>query len=437
MKLPSTLFALTITVLSCAQTIDKKKLDTYFDALDQSNKFMGSVALSQNGKLLYSRAVGYRNVAQNSKATRNTLYRIGSISKTFTAVLVMKGVEEKKLRLEQTLDQFYPNIPNAGKITIQNLLEHRSGLHNITDDQVYQSYYQQPQTEQEMVERITRAGTDFQPGTEAKYSNSNYILLTYILQKVYKDSYSNLLAKYITKPLELKNTFFGDVPAHLAAQRSQSYGYFGGWEVQPVTDSSVPMGAGGIWSTAEDLVRFSDGLFGGKLLRPASLEVMKTMKDHYGRGLFQFPFGQELGYGHTGGIDGFTSIFTYFPSKKISYAQISNGSNYDTNKISIAVLSAANGLPYDIPTFKKLTVAPEMLEQYVGVYSSTELPLKITVTRKDNQLLAQATGQAAINLEYTGNDTFTYDGAGIEMIFKPKESMMLLKQAGQEFHYKK
>jgi CubicO group peptidase (beta-lactamase class C family) len=112
------------------------------------------------------------------------------------------------------------------------------------------------------------------------------------------------------------------------------------WNAEAETDISIPIGAGGIVSTPTDLTKFSDALFGGKLLKTESLEIMKTIKDQYGIGLFQIPFFDKKGYGHTGGIDGFTSVFIHFSDENISYALISNGTNFNNNDISIAVLSA-------------------------------------------------------------------------------------------------
>jgi len=117
-----------------SQTIDKTKLDRYFEALETNNRFMGSVAVSQNGKLIYTKSTGFADLDTKTKPNENTRYRIGSISKTFTTVLVLKAVEENKLTLDQTIEGYFPSIKNANKISIKQLLYHRSGIHNFTDD---------------------------------------------------------------------------------------------------------------------------------------------------------------------------------------------------------------------------------------------------------------------------------------------------------------
>src|SRR3989339_793869 len=375
-----------------SQEFDKAKLEKFFDVLQANNKFMGSVALSKNGEIIYSRAVGFADVENQMKAEVDSKFRIGSISKTFTSVLVMKGVEERRIDLEQTIDKFFPTIKNSSKIKIGHLLYHRSGIHNFTNDKEYLTWNTIAKTEKEMVEIITNAGSDFEPDTKAEYSNSNFVLLTFILEKAFKKSYSEILTKYIIKPLELKNTYLG-AKINSSNNECLSYRFAGKWEKMPETDISIPLGAGGIVSTTSDLVKFSDALFGGKLLKPESLKKMKTVIGNFGIGLVKMPFFNMSGYGHTGGIDGFSSVFSYFPDGNISYALTSNGTNFNNNLVSIAVLSAIFNKPYEIPEFKNINLTSEELDRYTGIYSSAQIPLKITVSKTNLSLMAQATGQ--------------------------------------------
>lgn len=425
-----------ICQISFAQDFDKIKLDNYFKALDTNNKFMGSVAVSQNGKIVYTKAIGFSDLDKRIKANENTKYRIGSISKTFTSVLVLKAIEEKKLDLYQTIDKFFPTIKNAERITIKHLLYHRSGIHNFTDVKDYLTWCTQAKTEKEMVEIITKIGSDFEPGSKGDYSNSNFVLLTYILEKTFKKTYAELIAKYITEPLGLTNTYFGN-KINTKNNECNSYRFIGNWKLEPETDTSIPLGAGGMVSTPSDLVKFSNALFGGKLLKKESLELMKTIKDKYGIGLFKIPLYEKIGYGHTGGIDGFASVFSHFSDGNISYAMTSNGTNYINNNISIAVLSAILNKPYDIPEFTKYTVKSEDLDKYLGVYSSTQISLKITISKESNTLIAQATGQSSFSLEATEKNKFMFDPAGIVLEFKMTENKMILKQGGGQFTFTK
>lgn len=419
-----------------AQTINKEKLDTYFNQLEKHNKFMGSIAVSKEGKLLYTKTVGYADYANKIKATDDYKYRIGSISKTFTAVLVLQAVEQGKLTLETTLDTYFPTIKNANKITVAHLLNHTSGIHNFTDDASYLDWNTKRKTQQEMVSIIEKGGSDFEPDSKASYSNSNYVLLTYILEKVNKDSYAEILQKNIIKPLNLKNTYLGN-SIQVQNNEVKSYSYSDGWKLETETDLSIPVGAGAVVSNPKDLILFSEALFGGKLLQPSSLKIMKTFKESYGSGLFEFPFSEHQGYGHNGGIDGFSSIFSYFDTDKITYAMTSNGANTNTNSISLLVLSEVFGKPYEIPEFTTYNVRSEDLDVYLGNYSSTELPIKITITKDAATLIAQATGQSSFPLEATKKDVFSFDMAGIVLEFNTAQKTLVLKQGGGTFTFTK
>lgn len=427
---------LLISIGAFAQNIDTQKLDSYFASLEQNNKFMGSVAVSKNGTIIYSKSVGFSDVENQTKADKNSKYRIGSISKTFTSVLVLKAFEKKKIDLNQTINKYFPTIKNAEKITVKQLLNHRSGIHNFTNDEDYLTWNTQPKTEKEMVEIITKAGSDFEPDSKAEYSNSNFVLLTYILEKTFKKSYKELLEEYITKPLNLQNTYLGG-KINPTKNECKSYTFAETWKPETETDISIPLGAGGIISTPIDLVHFSDALFNGKLLKPESLEIMKTIKDKYGIGLFKIPFHDKIGFGHTGGIDGFSSVFSYFSDGNVSFALTSNGTNFNNNDIAIAVLSGVYDKPFEIPSFSTYETTSEELDQYLGVYSSSQIPLKITVTKENKTLMAQATGQSAFPLEATAKDKFKFEQAGIVLEFKPTEKAMLLKQGDGEFTFMK
>jgi CubicO group peptidase (beta-lactamase class C family) len=419
-----------------SQRIDREKLDQYFSLLEKNNKFMGSIAIAQHDTLIYTRSTGYADVEQGIKAHQGSKYRIGSISKTFTSVMVLKALENNKIQLTQSLETYFPTIPNASAITIRHLLQHRSGIHNFTDDPDFLNWNTQPKSKQEMIAIIAKGGSDFAPGTKASYSNSNYVLLTYILERLYQKPYASLLEEQIVKPLQLRDTYLGG-KIQTQKQECKSYLYQGAWKLESETDMSIPAGAGGIVSTASDLVKFSHALFNGKLLQPASLELMKTLQDNFGLGLIQIPFYERKAFGHTGGIDGFSSVFTYFSDGSISYAMVSNGVNYNTNLISIAVMSAVFNKPYQLPTFTTYVVTAEDLAQYPGSYASKQMPLKITIKQSNGALVAQASGQAPFPLEPVQRHRFRFEQAGVVIEFNPSEKSFILKQGGAQYTFTK
>jgi CubicO group peptidase (beta-lactamase class C family) len=209
---------------------------------------------------------------------------------------------------------------------------------------------------------------------------------------------------------------------------SFSYNYAGNWKQETETDLSIPGGAGAIISTPTDLTKFIQALFDLKLVSQESLNQMKTNS----MGMFPFPLGDKTLYGHTGGIDGFNSMLAYLPEEKLAVAYTSNGMVYPVNDIMLGVFAIYHNRPFSIPTFETVAVSPEILEKYVGIYSSPGFPLKITVTRDAGTLYAQASGQSAFPLEATAADKFKFDRARIVMEFNAEKNQMTLKQGGRE-----
>ena len=429
------IFLITLfTATSFAQKFDKEKLDLYFQTLENNNKFMGSVALSENGKIIYTKSIGFSDVESKTKPNETTKYRIGSISKSFTSAMILKAREENKLSLATTIDQYFPLIKNSNKITISNLLNHRSGIHSFTTNEDYLSWNTKKKSEEELLKIIEDGGSDFEPNSKADYSNSNYVLLSFILEEIYKKPYSEILQEKIIKPISLKNNYAGG-KINLKNNEAHSYTFENHWIKETETDLSIPLGAGAIVSTPSDLLQFTNALFNGKIISEKNLKLMETIKDDYGSGLFQMPFGTKKAFGHTGGIDGFSSNYGYFPEEKVAFALTSNGSNYTNNNIAIAVLNAVFNQPYEIPTFKTLDLSSADLDQYLGIYSSKDIPLKIAVTKNDTTLMAQATGQSAFPLDASDKNIFKFDQAGIILEFMPANKTMILKQGGKNYTF--
>ncbi len=419
-----------------SQTIDTTSLNAFFKALDDNNKFMGSVALSKDGKILYSKSIGYSDVENKTLLNENTMFRIGSITKTFTATLVMKAVQHGVLNLDQKINRYFPPLQNSDQITVRQLLYHRSGVRDFTGVEEYGTYMTQPKTKNELLDIIVALPSDFLPDTKAEYSNSNYVLLTYILEDIFKRPYASLVKQYILDPAKLNHTFYGGtIDPH--RNEAYSYAYDGTWIKEAETNMSIPQGAGGLVSTPLDLIRFAEALYSGKFLSEPNMKEMLTFKDQYGMGMIVVPFNEKIGYGHGGGIDGFSSIFYYFPEDKVAFALTSNGTNYSNNDIAIAMLSSVFNVPITIPEFTTYSVTVEEIDEVTGLYASEQIPIEIEITRKDNKMNAQATGQASFALEATAPNTFAFDLAGVVLEFNPAEKTMLLKQGGGEYLFKR
>lgn len=413
-----------------AQDLDIGRLDAYFNTLETHNKFMGSVAVFKDGKIVYDKQVGYSILELGQKPDVNTAYRIGSISKLFTAVMVFKAIEGGMLDLDDAIEGYFPSIKHSDKITIAQLLNHRSGVFNFTDDKEnYLKYHTSYRSPEEMVAIIAKGGSMFEPGIRAAYSNSNYVLLSIILEKVYGQSYAAILREQLVVPMGLAHTYFGGEID--AGDNSHSYRFDGRWKNLPETNTSIGMGAGGIVSTPTDLLIFANALFSGNMLSNKSLSRMKTIVDDFGMGLFRIDYHEHVSYGHNGEIDGFIGAFRYFEKEGYGFAVLSNGLDYSLNAISVTMVNAIFDQYYDIPDFRVYQPRSSELNAYLGVYSSASFPVKLEVTKSGKQLFVQAPGDAKMKMEATAPGEFKFVPAGIRLRFFPEKEGLAITQGGR------
>ncbi|HYG14210.1 MAG TPA: serine hydrolase domain-containing protein, partial [Bacteroidia bacterium] len=377
-------------------------------------------------EVLYNKATGFMHMNHMQAVLSNTetTYRIGSVTKMFTATMILQLVDEGKLSLDTKLAEYYPKIANADKITIRQMLNHTSGIHSFTDDSVYLEYYTTPQTQEQLLDRFYKLTPDFEPGKETGYSNTAYVLLGYIIEKITGNTYAEELKKRITKVADLENTYYGETTKARRNNEAHSFNYDGkDWKEAPETDMSVPHGAGAIISTPNDMVKFITALFTGKLLKPETLELMKTCdKSGFGLGCMSFGFQDKVAYGHGGSIDAFESNLAFFPGDSLAVAVCSNGLNYSMNQLMIDLLSIVYKNDFQLPIFTEFILNAETLEAYKGVYAAPGFPLKITVTPQGNQLSAQATGQPSFILEAQSETLFKFDPAAITIEFVKDEN---------------
>jgi len=439
-KLSILLFILSTNITASAQ-LDTNKLNKYFTLLDKHQKAMTSVCLYDKGIFVYDRAIGFADVHQNKKSNVYTQYRIGSISKMFTAVMILQLVEEKKLQLNTPLNVFYPAIKNSSIITIEQLLNHRSGIPNLTADKNYTSYHTTPKSEQELIQIFEQFSSDFEPGARYSYSNSNYILLSFILEKLTQSTYAEQLLKRVCAKANLADTKVG---AHIQVLNNECHSYDfenNQWVLSEETDMSIPQGAGNIVSTAKDLCLFIEALFEGKLISKPMLENMKKMNEGYGYGMIQFPFAKKVFYGHTGGIDAFQSMLGYNEEDKLAVCIVGNGYNYAMNDIAIAMLNIYYNKAFELPVFEKRVLSEAALKSIEGVYGNSKMNMTITIFKQDSVLMAQATGQGAIPLEKVNELEYQFKAADIRMFFMKDEKEHIqnfkLQQAGMDLFFEK
>ena len=421
--------------------IDTEKLNRFFTALHENDRFMGSVAVLHGDQIIFEQAYGIIS-DDGVPATPESIYRIGSITKSYTATMILQLVDNGELSLDTTLDTYFPDMPNADQITIEQMLRHKSGLVNFTSLPDYMEYYADNKSRVDMLELFASVGSSFEPGENTEYSNTAYVLLGYIIEEVTGMSYADALREMITEPLGLTSTYFAS-GIDSGKNEADSFIYQqGDWQPASRTNMFIPHGAGAIVSTAGEVARFYHGLFSGELLSDESLKLMRTFEGPFGLGLLRFPFNEKTLIGHNGGIDGYHSNTAHYPGDNLTFSVLGNGLNYAFNDILIGFLSISFGNDYEIPSFEaraSITLEDDELSKYTGTFQSPQFPLDIVLFVESGNLMAQATGQGAFPLTILDEQTMTFEQAGIEIVFEPLEGdryiAFLLSQGGNSFRF--
>jgi len=414
--------------LCFAQQENYKQLDSYLEVLNSNEKIMGSMSIMKDGKMDYEKSVGYqyKNEKEERKANKKSKYRIGSITKTFTAVMIFQLVDEKKMSLEDKLSKYYPQIPNASKITIANLLCHKSGLFNITGDADFGTWILLPATQSQMLARIQKHKVDFQPGEKTAYSNTNFILLGYILEKIEKKTYGEILKKRIVKKLKLKDTYYGGT---IDTNKNECQSYYYENDVlksASVTHMSNPGGAGAIVSTPSDLVCFLDALFNNKLLSKESFKEMtkSTNEGGMGSGITSLEKNGQIIFGHNGRIDGFVSFAIYIPEIKTAIAINTNAANFSMMPIIFNALTNVNGKTFTMPNSDVLELTEKEVKTYEGTYESKDLPFDLVFVAEGKILKGGPNLKELHNLKATKKNEFTLENFGATLKFDDKKSSL-------------
>ena len=392
----------------CVAQAPVSRMDQVVQSFVDAKQFMGSVLVAQGDKILLNKGYGFANLEWSIPDSPSTKFRLGSITKQFTAASILLLEERGKLKTDDPVKQYLPDAPAAwDKITIFNLLTHTSGIPSFTSFPDYRSTEAMPTTSEQLVARFRDKPLNFQPGESWEYSNSGYALLGYLIEKISGESYKDFVRENLFTPLGMKNSGY-DLNAPIIERRAA--GYAPGPE-GPVNagyiDMSIPFSAGALYSTTGDLLRWEQGLFGGKVLSPASLKKMTTpFKNDYAFGL-----GVRVVDGHTliehgGGIEGFNTQLSYYPDDKLTVIVLANLNGGAPSDIAAKLASVAHGEKVVLTSERKeINVAKDILMRYVGTYAITPT-IKNVITLEDGHLMTQLTNQPKFPLFAESETTF-------------------------------
>lgn len=381
-----------------------QRLDEVASSFTKDDAFMGSVLVAKGQSVLLNKGYGKAVVEWNIPNSPDVKFRIGSMTKQFTAALVLLAQEEGKLSVGDPVRKYLPDSPAAWeKVTIGDLLHHTSGISNFIFDKRYFEWRMVSRTPAEEVALFRDKPLNFSPGTQWEYSNSNYTLLGTILEKVTGRRYVDLLRERILAPLGMKDSGLDDDDLILP-ERAEGY-QPGPKGIVPMRSLSMSVGwsTGSMYSTTGDLFRWEQGLFGGKVLSASSVKQMTTPgKGNYGDGVFVSRKDDLEVVEHGGSIDGFNSYMIYVPARNIAIIVLSNVSGDAPDRMAATLLDVTLGKQVTLAKPRiALPISRAELSKFVGDYKiSAELSLKITAS--DDGLIVQASGQPPLLFSYEG-----------------------------------
>ena len=371
------------------------RMDQIVHSYSGNHQFMGSVLVAQGDKIVFEKSYGDANLEWNIPDDSSTKFRIGSMTKQFTAASILLLEERGKLSTDDYVKKYMPDAPAAWeKITIYNLLTHTSGIPNFTSFPDYRNSEATPATPKGLVDRFRDKPLDFQPGTKWNYSNSGYVLLGYLLEKISGQSYADFVTENIFKPLGMKDSGY-DSNSAVIPHRATGYSRSPNGPVNSgYIDMTIPFSAGALYSTTHDLLLWEQALYGGKVLSAASLKKMTTpYKENYGCGLMITTSKGHLRYEHGGGIEGFNTEMAYYPDDKLTVIVLANLNGGAPGDIAGKLAALVHGEKVVLQSERKeIKVSHEILAKYAGYYELSP-GVFITMSADGDQFFTQLTGQ--------------------------------------------
>lgn len=442
MKLKRTLFLLIITLASTSAAIAQNKvakIDEMLNKYREIGQLNAAVLVAENGKVIYKKGHGLANMEWNVPIKTDTKFRIGSVTKQFTAVLILQLVDEGKIKLDGKVTDYLPYYrkDTGEKVTIHQLLNHTSGIPSYTNGEFFREHSRDYYSPEDFVKKFSSGDLEFEPGSKFRYNNSAYFILGEMIEKITGKSYADNLKERITKPLGMNNTGY-DSHSPLLKNRAQGYSKTpAGYRNAAYLDMSLPYAAGSMFSTVEDLYKWDQALYGDKLMSAESKALMnKPGLQDYGYGVFI----QKRKYGktdkrvpviqHGGGINGFNSLFTRVTDGKHLIVILDNvGQGNHHPNITNSVIAILNGENYELPKIPISEVLYKTVTEQGGDAAVAEYRrLKASSPDKYNfeeselnslgyQLMGQKKKQEAIaifklNVELFPNSANPYDSLG-------------------------
>jgi CubicO group peptidase (beta-lactamase class C family) len=441
--IPRLVAILLLVGTSFAQTLDSR-MDQFVQSFVTNKQFMGSVLVARGNDIVLSKGYGSANLEWGIPNAPSTKFRLGSITKQFTAASILLLEERGKLKVDDLVKQHLPDAPAAwDKVTIFHVLTHTSGIPSFTSFPDYPSLEPFATTPEKLVARFRDRPLEFEPGQRYNYSNSGYVLLGYLIERISGQSYERFVQENIFTPLGMKDSGYDSNSAVLARRAA-------GYEPGPngpvnagFIHMSIPHGAGALYSTTEDLLRWEQGLFGGKVLSTSSLEKMTTpFRSDYAFGLGVRTANGRKSIEHGGGIEGFNTMLAYYPESKLTVVVLGNLNGGAPTQIANQLARLVFGESVVLPSERKeITLDPKVLTRFVGAYQMGP-GTNMLITLENNQLISQMTNQGPVPIFPQSETVFFPKVVDAELEFsgsdpQARATLLTLRQNGRDMPAKR
>jgi len=442
-SLPCLLFFAFALGAACSAAVAQDaqaKIEQYMQATLKVDHFMGSILVAQHGEIIVSQGYGMADMKAGIPNAPGTKFRIASVTKEFTAMAILELQAKSKLNIQDPVCKYVPDCPKDwAPITIYNLLTHTSGIPNLTSFPNYQTIEAEQLTPTQLLADFENKPLNFAPGTKFSYSNSGYDVLGYIIERVSGESYAEFLEKNIFGPLDMTDSGY-DRSHPTAKNHAQGYRYSAsGYEPARFVNMSVPFSAGALYSTVLDVYKWDQAVDAGKLIPKNLMDEMLT-----GHVAMDGPGGPKYGFGwmistefghkviwHGGGLEGFTSLNSWFPDNDAYVIVLDNVTSLDVHGIGRALAAILFGQKYEVPQeHKEIALDAGALGKFVGNYQLAP-NFVIAITLAGDQLSEQATGQKACPIFPESNTEFFLKAVDAQISFEEDSAG---KVTGLVFH---
>jgi len=418
------------------------KLQEFMTAMEENKYFHGSILVSQNGKVMLNQAYGMADYEMKIKNTPKTSFPIGSLTKQFTATGILLLQEKGLLSVNDKISKYIKDFPDGNDITLFQLLDHSSGIVNYTTLTEILANYKKYSKAEDIISVLKKEKLNFNPGSKYEYSNSNYVILGYIIEKVSKLSYIDFLKKNIFMPLKMNDT-----GACYVSNKKEytSKGYSGAEKMTFIEDEpllKIAFGAGCLYSTTGDLYLWDKALTSGKVVNKKVLDkiyngqIAIDNSEKYGYGWIAVSDGNGKTLTHTGATLAFTSYNAINLTKNFTVIILTNSSGYDIAYPAKNISAILLNQEYEIPVANTTVNLPsELLDKYVGSYNLSPQVI-VNITKKNDSLFIQLTGQSQVQL-YAESETMFFTklvDAKIEFVINDKGEVdsLIIHQNGAD-----